>query len=74
MPLITSDQATEAALRQDGIIPDVLDSFQSKTLLTVSYGSNKEVALGNTLSVQGTLPYLLVGPYQQRRQKENAAP
>ncbi|KAF9142281.1 hypothetical protein BGX30_002989 [Mortierella sp. GBA39] len=54
MPLITSDQATEAALRQDGIIPDVLDSFHSKTLLTVSYGSNKEVALGNTLSVQET--------------------
>ncbi|KAG0297289.1 hypothetical protein BGZ96_007026 [Linnemannia gamsii] len=54
MPLITSDQATEAALRQDGIIPDVLDSFQSKTLLMVSFGSNKEVALGNKLTVQET--------------------
>ncbi|KAF9115724.1 hypothetical protein BGX27_006671 [Mortierella sp. AM989] len=55
MPLITSDQATEAALRKDGIIPDVLDSFKSKTLLAINYGSDdKEVALGNKLSVQET--------------------
>lgn len=59
MPLITSDQATEAALKKDGIIPDVLDSFQSKTLLTISYGSNKEVALGNKLTVEGRL-YIVV--------------
>ncbi|KAF9436792.1 hypothetical protein BGZ76_002976 [Entomortierella beljakovae] len=54
MPLITSEQATESALRTDGIIPDVIDSFTSKTLLVVSYGNDKEVALGNTLSVQET--------------------
>ncbi|KAF9358050.1 hypothetical protein BGX26_002571 [Mortierella sp. AD094] len=54
MPLITSDQATEAALRKDGIIPDVLDSFTSKTMLVISYGNDKEVALGNKLSVQET--------------------
>jgi hypothetical protein len=60
MPLITSDQATEAALKQDGIIPDVLDSFQSNTLLMVSYGSNKEVALGNKLTVQGRPLYIVV--------------
>ncbi|KAI1302296.1 hypothetical protein EDD11_005631 [Mortierella claussenii] len=54
MPLVTSDQATEAALRQDGIIPDVLDSFHPKTLLVVNYGTDKEVALGNKLSVKET--------------------
>ncbi|KAK5821772.1 phosphatidylethanolamine-binding protein [Linnemannia elongata] len=54
MPLITSEQATEAALKQEGIIPDVLDSFHPKTILMVSYGSNNEVALGNTLSVEDT--------------------
>ncbi|KAF9926727.1 hypothetical protein FBU30_003759 [Linnemannia zychae] len=54
MPLVTSDQATEIALKQDGIIPDVLDSFHSKTMLVVSYGNDKEVALGNTLSVKET--------------------
>ncbi|KAG0267014.1 hypothetical protein BG011_009762 [Mortierella polycephala] len=54
MPLITSDQAAEAALRKDGIIPDVIDSFHSKTMLTISYGENKDVALGNTLAVPET--------------------
>ncbi|KAF9088250.1 hypothetical protein BGX29_007016 [Mortierella sp. GBA35] len=54
MPLVTSDQATEAALKQDGIIPDVLDSFHPKTMLMISYGSNKDVTLGNNLAVQET--------------------
>ncbi|KAF9990392.1 hypothetical protein BGZ75_002173 [Mortierella antarctica] len=54
MPLITSEQATEAALRQDGIIPDIIDSFHAKTTLVISYGDDGEVALGNTLPVKGT--------------------
>lgn len=53
MPLVTSDQATEISLKQDGIIPDVIDSFQSKTLLVLSYGNGKDVALGNRLAVAG---------------------
>lgn len=53
MPLVTSDQAAEISLKQDGIIPDVIDSFQSKTLLVLSYGNGKEVALGNKLAVAG---------------------
>lgn len=53
MPLLTSDKATEIALQQDGIIPDVLDSFHGSTLLVVSYGANKDVSLGNTLAVSG---------------------
>ncbi|KAG0046085.1 hypothetical protein BGZ89_005414, partial [Linnemannia elongata] len=60
MPLITSEQATEAALKQEGIIPDVLDSFHPKTILMVSYGSNNEVALGNTLSVEGPHRYIFL--------------
>ncbi|KAF9916232.1 hypothetical protein BX616_004281 [Lobosporangium transversale] len=54
MPLITSDQATESALKKDGIIPDLLDSFQPKTMLVISYGDGLEVALGNTLPVKDT--------------------
>ncbi|KAF9997288.1 hypothetical protein BGZ80_008013 [Entomortierella chlamydospora] len=54
MPLLTSDQATDAALKKDGIIPDVIDSFTSKTMLVISYGDGKDVALGNKLSVQET--------------------
>ncbi|KAF8939712.1 phosphatidylethanolamine-binding protein [Dissophora ornata] len=54
MPLLDSKQATEAAVKNDGIIPDVLDAFEFKTMLAVSYGNNKEVALGNRLSVGET--------------------
>ncbi|KAG0022724.1 hypothetical protein BGZ81_008389 [Podila clonocystis] len=54
MPLVTSDQAAEISLKQDGIIPDVIDSFQSKTMLVVSYDNGKEVALGNKLAVADT--------------------
>ncbi|KFH71562.1 hypothetical protein MVEG_01860 [Podila verticillata NRRL 6337] len=54
MPLVTSDQATEISLKQDGIIPDVIDSFQSKTLLVLSYGNGKDVTLGNKLAVADT--------------------
>ncbi|KAF9422038.1 hypothetical protein BGZ94_008689 [Podila epigama] len=54
MPLVTSDQAAEAALKQDGIIPDIIESFHSKTMLVVSYGTGKEVSLGNTLKVADT--------------------
>ncbi|KAF9175946.1 hypothetical protein BGX21_005325 [Mortierella sp. AD011] len=54
MPLLTSDQATDAALKKDGIIPDVIDSFTSKTMLVISYGDGKDVALGNKLPVQET--------------------
>ncbi|KAI7824334.1 phosphatidylethanolamine-binding protein [Gamsiella multidivaricata] len=54
MPLITSDQAAESALRKDGIIPDVIPEFHSKTMLIVSYGNGKEIALGNKLSAEET--------------------
>ncbi|KAG0044631.1 hypothetical protein BGZ83_010146, partial [Gryganskiella cystojenkinii] len=54
MPLVTSDQATESALKKDGIIPDVHESYHGSTLLVISYGHNKDVALGNTLAVNET--------------------
>ncbi|KAG0209296.1 hypothetical protein BGX28_010399 [Mortierella sp. GBA30] len=54
MPLVTSNQAADVALNQDGIIPDVIDSFRSKTMLAISYGTNKEVVLGNKLAVKDT--------------------
>ncbi|KAG0321475.1 hypothetical protein BGZ99_003908 [Dissophora globulifera] len=58
MPLITSIQATEISLKNDGIIPDVIDSFQPKTMLMVSYGDaadgHQDVTLGNKLSVKET--------------------
>jgi len=66
MPLLTSDQATEIALKQDGIIPDVLDSFHGSTMLVVSYGANKDVSLGNTLAVNGKNFSFLPGPWDSR--------
>ncbi|KAK3829107.1 MAG: phosphatidylethanolamine-binding protein [Benniella sp.] len=57
MPLITATSATEEALKEHGVIPDVIDSIQATTMLAVSYskGNNiAEVALGNTLSIEET--------------------
>ncbi|KAF9579693.1 hypothetical protein BGW38_003946 [Lunasporangiospora selenospora] len=54
MPLVTSDQAIESALRSDGIIPDIIDSIHQTTLLDVSFGDGKDVTLGNTLAVSET--------------------
>lgn len=57
MPLVTATSAAEDALKEHGIIPDVIDSFEAKTMLAVSYskGNNiAEVTLGNTLTIEGT--------------------
>ncbi|KAG0236600.1 phosphatidylethanolamine-binding protein [Mortierella sp. GBAus27b] len=57
MPLVTATIAAEEALKEHGIIPDVIDSFQPTTMLAVSYKNGDdvaEVALGNTLSVEET--------------------
>lgn len=57
MPLVTATTATEEALKEHGIIPDIIDSCQATTLLAVSYKKGDvvaEVALGNTLAIDGT--------------------
>ncbi|KAG0220982.1 hypothetical protein BGW41_007288 [Actinomortierella wolfii] len=53
MPLVTTSQAVETALKQDGVIPDVVPPTQLHTTLMVSY-NGKEVVLGNTLAVSET--------------------
>ncbi|KAF9975280.1 hypothetical protein BGZ73_001130 [Actinomortierella ambigua] len=53
MPLVTSNQAVDIALKQDGIVPDVLPEAKIKTMLIVSYGG-KDVVLGNKLTVADT--------------------
>ncbi|KAG0006706.1 hypothetical protein BGZ65_004951 [Modicella reniformis] len=45
--------AAETVFDKDGIIPDVVDSFQSMTMLSVSY-STQDVMIGNTMTVEET--------------------
>ncbi|KAI8082728.1 phosphatidylethanolamine-binding protein [Halteromyces radiatus] len=54
MPLFTFDMNMQHALKQAGIIPDVIDEgFQPKTLLSVKY-PDEEVAIGNHLTTNQT--------------------
>ncbi|CAO3598787.1 unnamed protein product [Absidia cylindrospora] len=47
MPLTTYDMNMQHALKEAGVIPDVIDEgFQSNILLSVKYG-DKDVAIGN---------------------------
>ncbi|KAH3687198.1 hypothetical protein WICPIJ_001828 [Wickerhamomyces pijperi] len=54
MPLLTINSSIIDSLKTNEIFPDVLDSFDPKGLLTISYGNSNEVALGNTLKVADT--------------------
>lgn len=54
MSLLTISSSIIEGLKKNEIFPDVIDEFQPKGLLTISYGSGNEVALGNTLKVEDT--------------------
>jgi phosphatidylethanolamine-binding protein (PEBP) family uncharacterized protein len=54
MPLLTISNSIQDALSKSEVFPDVLEPFEPKGLLTISYGKSNEVALGNTLSVAET--------------------
>ncbi|KAH3671792.1 hypothetical protein WICMUC_004550 [Wickerhamomyces mucosus] len=54
MPLLTISSSINESLKKNEIFPDVLDEFDPKGLLVISYGNNNEVALGNTLKVSDT--------------------
>ncbi|CAG8441071.1 7679_t:CDS:2 [Ambispora gerdemannii] len=52
--LITSHDAVVSALKEHGVIPDVIDEFQVSGLLTLHYGKEKDVNLGNQLTIEAT--------------------
>ncbi|KAI9024976.1 phosphatidylethanolamine-binding protein [Phycomyces nitens] len=53
MPLINATMNIDLSLKKAGIIPDVIrQDFVPSTLLEINYPNGKDVALGNTLSVQ----------------------
>ncbi|KAI8388586.1 phosphatidylethanolamine-binding protein [Radiomyces spectabilis] len=55
MPLITAEMNMAHALKEGDIIPQVLDDvFTPATMLEIKYPNNKEVLLGNTLTVEET--------------------
>jgi len=55
MSLLTISSSIIDGLKKNEIIPDVVDeSFEPKGLITVSYGAQNEVALGNTLKIEDT--------------------
>lgn len=49
MPLVTIATNIADALQKHGVVPDVLDQITPKGLITVTYGKDTEVALGNLL-------------------------
>ncbi|BFZ62155.1 hypothetical protein YB2330_003237 [Saitoella coloradoensis] len=53
MPLVTINTSIIESLKKAGVIPDVLDPFDATAMVNVTYG-NKDVALGNKLSVDET--------------------
>ncbi|PRT55381.1 Carboxypeptidase Y inhibitor [Wickerhamiella sorbophila] len=54
MPMISSSTALMAALKNHQVIPEVLDAFRQKVMLTVSFPSGVEATMGNTLKVADT--------------------
>ena len=54
MPLLTISQSLDEAYTKHKIIPDVVDAFTTEGLLTIDYGSENLVTLGNTLKVDDT--------------------
>lgn len=54
MSLLTISSSIIDGLKKSEIIPEVIDNFEPKGLLTISYGKDKEVAMGNTLKVDET--------------------
>jgi len=54
MPLVTISSNIVEGLKRHGVVPDVVDEFSPRGLITVSYGGQTEVTLGNTLKVSET--------------------
>ncbi|ODV59595.1 YbhB/YbcL family Raf kinase inhibitor-like protein [Ascoidea rubescens DSM 1968] len=53
-PLVTISDSIIESLNKHEVFPDVLPEFKPKGLLTISYGKDKDVALGNTFSPDET--------------------
>lgn len=49
MPLVTIAANISDALKKHGVVPDVLDEITPRGLITVTYGTDTQVALGNVL-------------------------
>ena len=54
MPLVTITSNIVEGLKRHGVVPDVVDEFSPRGLITVSYGGKTEVTLGNTLLAKET--------------------
>lgn len=54
MNLMTISQLLDDAYSKHKIIPDVVDKFETQGLLTIEYGPDRLVTLGNTLAAKET--------------------
>lgn len=52
--LVTISSSIVEGLKKHGVFPDVLDEFLPQGLLTISYGKDIDVVLGNTLKPKDT--------------------
>ncbi|GAB5591394.1 hypothetical protein Unana1_06294 [Umbelopsis nana] len=50
MPLVTASMNITSALKESGLVPDVLSEVPSSTLLGINYPGGQDVALGNKLT------------------------
>ncbi|TGJ66906.1 hypothetical protein EYR41_008497 [Orbilia oligospora] len=64
MTLITMNQSLIDRLKNDGVIPDVIDEFTPSVFVQAEFPSGKEIQLGNTLKVAATQeqPKVIVTP------------
>lgn len=54
MPLLTITQSLNDSVKKHGIVPEVVDEFESQGLLSIEYPNGSQVSLGNTLTVANT--------------------
>lgn len=54
MPLVTISQSLDEAFIKHKIVPEVVPSFKSQVLMSIGYGKDRQVALGNELLVKET--------------------
>lgn len=68
---MTISQSLDESYTKHKIIPEVVDTFDTQGLLTIEYGENAHVALGNTLKVNETqerpvIQFTLNSPGQEK--------
>ncbi|EWC45971.1 hypothetical protein DRE_04764 [Drechslerella stenobrocha 248] len=64
MPLVTINQSIVEKLKQEGVIPDVIDEFSPSVFLQAEFPSGSEIQLGNTLEIKDTKdpPTVIITP------------